>query len=116
MGKLSVKDWAGIAKALGAGKPFRTTGELRGVDGGAGFLGTGRLPTEWWADAEGAAYVVYSHQTPIAWRLANGWWVRPLVTYSVTTTRYQETVDAAIGYVAPERVDDPAHEGARVRK
>jgi len=116
MGKLQARDWAGIARALEAGEPFQTGGELRGVDGGAGFLGTGRLPAEWWADAEGAAYVVFSFGTPIAWRLVNGWWVRPLVKYSVTTTRHQSTVDTAIGQFAAARVDNPAYEGARVRK
>ena len=110
-----MRDAFGIAEALEAGVPFQTNGTLRGVEGGMGPLSLGRLPAEWWADAEGASYVVFSHETPIAWRLPNGWWVRPLVTYSKTTTRYQETVDAAIGQVAATRVDNPAYEGARVR-
>lgn len=116
MRKLQTRDVDGIAAALEAGESFETGGELRGLAGGLGYLGTGRLPLEWQGDACSADYVVLSWQTPIAWRLPGGWWVRPLVKYSITTTRHQTTVDGAIGYVTSERVDNPAYEGARVRQ
>ena len=37
----------------------------------------------------GIDYVVFSYDTPIAWHLANGDWVRPNRKYSVTTSKHQ---------------------------
>ena len=116
MGKLHTADSGAIAAAMGAGVAFETNGALRGVPGPAGFLATGCLDAAWHGDVGEADYVVYSWATPIAWHRPGIGWVRPLVAYSRSTTRHQGTVDAAIGRVAPCRVDDPAYVGARVRR
>lgn len=79
--------------------PF-TAGNVKGVTGGTD---SGRLPDEIAAEYREAArngaiaYTVLSYATPIAWRLIDGRWVQPVVTYSVTTTAHQSRVAAAIG-------------------
>jgi hypothetical protein len=116
MPKLHSKDADGIAALIADGKPFATNAEFSGRPGPLGFMETGYLPAEWHATAKGSAdYVVFSYGTPIAWREPGIGWVRPLVKYSVSTGRHQDTIDAAIGKIAPEHVEDIAYEGARVR-
>lgn len=43
-------------------------------------------------------FVIYSYETPIAWRV-KGEWVIPEVTYSITTTRHQSLVRTAVGQI-----------------
>jgi hypothetical protein len=62
----------------------------------------GRLPMEWCRElselsksATGCVYVVWSYGTPIAW-FYGGVWSVPDVKYSVTTSRHQNIVRAAL--------------------
>lgn len=57
---------------------------------------TGRLPQPWIADVSNAAYVVYSHGTPIAWRDQAGVWVIPKQRYSPATSVHQCRIALAI--------------------
>jgi hypothetical protein len=38
---------------------------------------------------ENASYVIFSYDTPIAWRDVEGRWFIPSVTYSRTTSKHQ---------------------------
>lgn len=76
------------------------------------LLGTGILPHEYHDSVKQADYVVYSYNTPIAWHVPNrneGWelgngepapaepgWVTPDEKYSVTTSKHQGRIFAAI--------------------
>lgn len=119
MGKLHTQDWEAIAAAMDAREEFATHGELSGRPGPVGFLETGRLPTEWRETVSvNADYAVFSYRTPIAWHESGIGWVRPLVKYSRTTTNHQNTIDAAIGRIAPGPVElyKVAYEGAYIRE
>lgn len=74
---------------------------LRGREGDD--VSYGRLPLEYRADVAGAEYVVYSYGTPIAWTCDGAPWTVPAESYSLTTTRHQNVIRAALdvldGYV-----------------
>jgi hypothetical protein len=59
---------------------------------------TGRLPREWEEDLHASVvrYVVFSYSTPIAWVTADGEAVVPAVKYSVSTSKVQGYVAAAL--------------------
>jgi hypothetical protein len=43
-------------------------------------------------DPDKPVYVVYSYETPVAWRQAGGPWVSPRIQWSVTTSHHQSLV------------------------
>ena len=47
------------------------------------------------ADVNGADYIVYSYDTPIAWHSSNGWYV-VAQKFSVTTSKHQNYTRRAI--------------------
>ncbi|AYD81486.1 hypothetical protein SEA_JUSTBECAUSE_331 [Streptomyces phage JustBecause] len=71
--------WEAYAAVLKDGKPFETSGHLSGRPGSAGSRPSevGRLAREWHAEAARSTYVVFSYETPIAWRNADGTWTIP---------------------------------------
>jgi hypothetical protein len=46
---------------------------------------------------EGSQYVIFSYNTPIAWK-TNGWWYIPDIKYSTTTTNHQGVVLVEAGH------------------
>jgi hypothetical protein len=86
-----------VVNCISAAKPFRQASMKGGPD-----TGLGRLPEEWRRKFYGDAptYVVYSYQTPIGWRTAEGEWVIPGVRYSATTRLHQRLVFEAVGHLA----------------
>lgn len=96
------------ADVLDTGSAFMTSGALRGgpwSGGGYGLSGwdAGRLPREWWEDVSRADYIVWSYDTPIAWRIPGEGWVVPDVSYSVTTSCHQGKIRAALGMIGGYR-------------
>lgn len=79
--------------AMNRREAFSTHGALRGVPTLDGF---GRLPDEYRRSALFSDYTVYSYATPIAWHHVDDGWVVPDVSYSVTTSRHQSKIRAAI--------------------
>lgn len=81
-------------------EPFDTHGGMSaGQTAVLGSIFAGRLPARWREVLRGErpTYVVTSYSTPIAWwSLTHGWTV-PAVRYSVTTSRHQGIVRAAVG-------------------
>lgn len=75
---------------------FDTSGALKGRAGRAQSFG--QLPRVYWDTAELADYVVYSYATPIAFH-AQGVWHIPDVKYSVTTSKHQSKIRAAIDLI-----------------
>lgn len=65
---------------------------------------TGRLPHDWrerfFERRNHIAYTVYSHATPIAWYDDEEGWTMPLVRYSVTTSKVQNKIRAALNSFA----------------
>lgn len=58
----------------------------------------GRLPAQYWGSVGHASYIVWSYNTPIAWR--DYWtkeWIMPDEWYSVTTKIHQGKISTAIG-------------------
>ena len=97
-----------IAKHLANREPFRTRGSLKGETPDAAWLfafasGYGRLPRDWARTLSARrhliTYVVYSYQTPIAWHDSEAGWIVPDERYSITTSRHQSTVRAALTYL-----------------
>ena len=88
---------------------------LRGRTMNVGRLSQlGQLPDEWraqWREDKGEIdYVIYSYQTPIAWRIRDTWygnggqthshrWIVPDVRYSVTTSKHQNNVRTALSQI-----------------
>lgn len=98
-----------IAKHLANREAFRTHGAMRSesVNGGqdAAWMfarGYGRLPQDWartlTARRGVITYVIYSYQTPIAWRDSECGWVVPDERYSQTTSVHQGRIRAALTY------------------
>lgn len=85
--------WWVYRDAMRAGEDFTTYGNLHGSAGPATSIGW--LPEVFWESARHASYVVYSYQTPIAWRLENGWFA-PEVRYTVTTSKAQGRIFPAV--------------------
>lgn len=109
--KLMTRDsWTKFADTLAGLTPFKTSGALRGdVQKGRPWMrGWGQLPQKYWDSAERAEYVVFSYDTPIAWRVRStpgsqaakdgfeGTWYVPNVHYSMTTSRHQSKIRTAV--------------------
>lgn len=119
MARIKSSDAAAIGVKLAAREPFLTGAQLSGWPGSVGAASVGQLPKEWHDTVQANAdYVVVSYHTPIAWHERGIGWVRPLVTYSQTTTRHQKTIDEAIGRIAPGSVElmTVGYEGAYIRE
>lgn len=89
--------WWRVRDAIKAGLAFsNSTGTFRG-----GPTRTpehalrGQLPTGYLASLHRADYIVWSYQTPIAWRTGNCW-VTPDEHYSPTTRHHQGQTNTAI--------------------
>jgi|OpeIllAssembly_1097287.scaffolds.fasta_scaffold11775_7 hypothetical protein len=98
-----------LADAL-AGRPENfTMGSMRGLYGGGPMLSTGSLPADWCNTYQARhhliTYVIYSYATPIAWHDSEVGWVVPAEVYSVTTSRHQGTVRAALNYNRKDYLD-----------
>lgn len=96
--------WAGVIAAGGAFVSSSLTGYLaREVPAGLRYaygISRGDLPESYHEALAAANYIIFSYQTPIAWRVPRGtnyggWWL-PDVTYSLTTTQHQELIEAAL--------------------
>lgn len=99
MAKISTRGTA-VRDAIANRRDFDTHGSFWGREvSDLASLPTGELArTDAWNDfrSSGAAFVVYSYRTPIAWwSEAHGWTVPP-VKYSVTTSRHQSQVRYAL--------------------
>lgn len=99
MRKITTRKWWELLEVLEAREPFKTGGALSGSN----ILTTmGQLPESHGVTLlnmrveKGISYVVYSYDTPIAWRLRDGSWTVPDVSYSRTTTRHQNLVRASV--------------------
>jgi hypothetical protein len=93
--------WSDFVMPLREHLPFRTGGKLKGDRGPATFAG--RLP-EWERPlpmAPTVRYVVYSYGTPIAWRDSESGWYVSETRHSVTTSKHQGRIRAAVASFAP---------------
>lgn len=91
--------------------PFKTHGSLCGEPTSLrSFQGysAGRLPTEYTDSVNDADYVIFSYATPIAWHTPSGW-VVPDVKYSVSTSKQQTLIRAALTIYSTGH-DAPAEE------
>lgn len=78
-----------FARLVSESQSFKAAA-MSGRPGSADTLG--QLPAEFRALGVGSAdYVIYSYETPIAWRI-DGDWTVPDVRYSATTSRHQSLV------------------------
>ena|SRR5882757_6973427 len=104
--KLTTRDsFAKFADVLQAREAFKTSGSLNGGPVTVLYT-TGRLSEDLVQSARSADYVVWSYATPIAWHLAADGWVVPEVSYSVTTSRQQGKIRAAVSVMQPVPVED----------
>jgi hypothetical protein len=81
-----------------AGTPESFQGSNMHGEPSNGHVVFGRLVTEYHPSVCTATYVVYSYGTPIAWRLRDDGWHVPAERYSVTTSKQQGRVRAALSY------------------
>lgn len=92
---LATRDWRAIADRIAAGGEFRTSGAIKGQHGRFTRWDSGQLPESYVDEFTNSDYAVFSYATPIAYRVA-GRWIVPDVSYSLTTTRHQATIRAAV--------------------
>lgn len=103
--------WWEFVPTLSDGIEFKTSGALSGERQSGPhlyFKSPGQLSGEHLVSLTDAVYVVYSYDTPIAWRLPenNGGrqvWVMPAEKYSVTTSRHQSKIRVALESFAEVR-------------
>lgn len=99
MKNLTTRKWWEFVGPLYSREEFDTGGSLRGR---TILTTTGQLPNEFVTtirvlEAEGhLSYVVYSYNTPIAWRDVYGDWTVPDTFYSHTTSNHQHKIETAI--------------------
>lgn len=91
--KARTSNFTEFADAMRNLTPFETHGSLRGTRHRSTF---GRLPRAYWDAAAAATYLVFSYDTPIAWRNPDGTWTCPHVKYSVTTSKHQGRIAPAV--------------------
>ena len=82
-----------VAGYIEAGLPF-VASALRGTVGAPDWCGRldGDDLTLWRETGDGATFTVWSYDTPIAWRMADGSWVMVSGRFSVTTSKHQGVV------------------------
>lgn len=95
--------WWDFRPIVQSATPFRTHGALRAERqtpreyDRANLPNFGHLDRDYHDSVMGADYVVYSYDTPIAWRSGStGWWWIPDTRYSVTTSRHQSKIRTAL--------------------
>lgn len=88
--------WWEFVPTLRNRTPFKTSGALSGGPGVNYLPRASQLPPEYAASALDAVYAVWSYDTPIAWENPDGTWTVPDVKYSVTTSRHQSKIAAAV--------------------
>lgn len=101
--RLTTRNPGPIAKKLLARESFNTNGALKGVAKPSWF-DHGKISVRDFCtlqsdkQAYGIDYVIYSYDTPIAWLFNKngGSWAMPDAKYSVTTSKHQTTIRAAI--------------------
>lgn len=89
-------DAVAFAQFLNANQEFNTHGHLKAR---REFAGLGEYEPFDHIELDElmmAQYVVYSYDTPIAWRTKTGAWVRNVTRYSATTSGHQTKVFSAI--------------------
>ena len=111
--RVQADSWTVLKDILvGTPQPFNAAiASLRGREvNDLSDFNRGWLPAEYRNAARDAviSYVIYSYETPIAWRQIAGWqldgaaeyeWVVPKVTYSATTTKHQNKVRVALSQI-----------------
>lgn len=109
MPKISTRDRQAMADAISESRDFECHGAVKGKAGdpnGVGYeLGMlgGDMLDQFRRDVNAGTvdYVVYSYATPMAWHTPFGWEVNRN-KYSVTTSRHQGAIGAAIGRASGE--------------
>lgn len=81
-----------LCATLKFGHEFKGGGNVRGSTTLTGF---DQLPERYKARVRDADYIVYSYETPIAWRSGAQWYM-PDVKYSPSTTRQQGAIHMAL--------------------
>lgn len=85
------------AALIAEGQPFaNSTGYLRGGPMRTWLPENTWLPQWYWEQVLASTYVIWSWDTPIAWRRADGVWEMPDLWYSVSTARHQHIVVALL--------------------
>lgn len=107
------KSIAAIDKAVSDLEPFKLNGgSMSGWK--TDTPGFGRLPESErdafrnQKESHGVEFVIFSYATPIAWKLRNGNWFVPDVSYSTTTSGHQSAVKRALidnGWVHTDHKD-----------
>lgn len=89
--------WWRIRDAIKAGDAFENSSRtFRGVPTRTPEHALiGDLPRIYWRSVRMANYIVWSYETPIAWRVG-GTWFTPDVDYSPTTRYHQNQANTAI--------------------
>ena len=101
--KISTRDSASMIAAIAKGQDFQTHGALSGIANPSGWIGTGEMPPEHRERLNrdlatgNVTYVIYSYQTPIAWKMRDGSVRRPRHRYSVTTSQHQGKAGYVLG-------------------
>ena len=96
-----------LADVLAGDPEAFTMGSMTGTPGSVSH--PGRLPHDWRLTFQARnhliTYVILSYATPIAWHDSEVGWVVPAEVYSVTTSRHQGTVRAALNYNRKDYLD-----------
>lgn len=88
-----------VAQILLSSRPFDTHGNLWARREFKGYGEYEPFDAEERREMLTATYVVYSYETPIAWRLPSGAWAFNMTRYSATTTKHQTLVHSAINLI-----------------
>jgi len=100
----------GILKVSQNGRVWRASALSIEPSNGKGLSDYGILPSSWVRvlDIDAPSLVIRSYATPIAWRAASGTWRVPSERYSVTTSKHQGRVRAAINLLGHQQREDDA--------
>jgi hypothetical protein len=85
-----------FARSLRIGQAFTTSGGLHAKTEFAGFGWYKPIDKFEFDEIREATYIVYSYDTPIAWKSREGAWFKNATHYSATTTRHQRKIFDAI--------------------
>lgn len=98
-GKTLPCDWRDFRDVIAARHAFNA-GSMKGRNRFFYPPGHGQLPPEYWQHLNGADYVIWSYDTPVAWHNPEeGYWWVPDVIYSHVTSAHQWLVRMATGHL-----------------